>query len=117
MLANGRGRIWLHPLAGYRSSSILFRDPPESPVMIVGVVILAGLAGDDPARPAIPSPRGFDCVFAVITPGLQWQAFFEIAENDAVAFVGEWPAGLDQGQRLPGFGRQICRKNRLDRRI
>lgn len=85
--------------------------------MVVGIKILATLAGDDAARTAIPAAGRFDGVFLIVAALMLWQALLVIAENNPVAIVRKRPADLDQRERLPSFIRQFGNGNPIGCRI
>ncbi len=85
--------------------------------MVIGVVILVATAGDDTPRPAIVAARGLYRVLAVIATLAEWQAFFVIAEDNAVARIGERSVILYEGKRLLCLVGQFGRRNPVNRNI
>lgn len=88
--------------------SRLFQNPFEALVMIVGIVVVSSLAGNDPSRAAVASPGCFDRIFSVVAAWLSREALLVIAEDDAVPGVRKGAAGLDQQQCLLGFTRKLA---------
>jgi len=75
--------------------------------MIIGIVKLAALAGDDAPRAAVPGARRPHGIFAVVATSLYRQTLLKVSEHEAVALVWKRAALADQRDRLARLGRQF----------
>src|SRR5690349_10058506 len=75
--------------------------------MVVGVVVLATLPGDDAPRPAVAHARRLHRVLAIVAAAARRQLALAVAEHCAVALIWEGPAGLDERERLARLRRQL----------
>src|SRR5258708_5595738 len=82
-------------------------DASKAAVVIVRVVELAAAPDDDATRAAIVRTRGLHGVLVIVAAGLLRQLALPIAEDHAVARIGEGASRLDERDRLPRLGRQL----------
>ena len=75
--------------------------------MIVGVVHLPSFSGDNAPGAAVRRTWCDDGVLAIIAARLVGKDSFTVLESRAVLAEGERPAGVDQGDGVMGFGRQV----------
>src|SRR6185503_5918035 len=78
-------------------------DPQEAAVMILCVVELAVLSGDDAPRAAILTAGRFHGELAIVAALALRQPALAIAEHRAVPLIGKRPVAPDEGDGLPRF--------------
>src|SRR4051812_36785013 len=81
-------------------------DLAEGSIVIVGVVQLASASGDDASPAAVRCARCPDRVLAIVAPLVLRQKPFPVGKRFTVLRVGKGTAPRNEGQGLPGFGRQ-----------
>src|SRR5699024_8958829 len=95
-----------------RCGSLSLLDLPEARVVVVRVVAVAVLTGDDASGTAVVLARGGHGVLAVVAALLLGQDPLPVLEGDPVPVVGEGPAVVDQLQGLPALRRQLGGRDR-----